>query len=217
MVATYERPELRKALEDVLHPGGQDLTGEVLAACALPPQALVADLGCGAGVTAAHLRDRYGLTPIGIDTSSLLLAGARRRASDLAFVHARAERLPVAGGVFDAVLAECSLSTMPQRDTVLAELVRALKRGGRLALTDMYMRDTSGESGARQSCSGPMTRDETAAALVKHGLVLAAWRDRSDTLKLFAARLIMAGIPLASLGCDCGPGIGYCWLVARKT
>lgn len=216
MTATYERPEIRKALGDLLRPGGLDLTEEVMAACRLPPRAIVADLGCGAGVTATHLRDRHGLVPVGIDASSLLLGDARREARDLRFIHAYGERLPVASGAFDAVLAECSLSTMTERDAVLTELVRVLKRGGCLALTDLYVRDGRGAIAPQQSRSGPMTRDETAATLVKHGLTLAAWCDRSDTLKPFVARLILAGIPLSSLGCDCGPETGYCWSVAHK-
>lgn len=53
-------------------------------------------------------------------------------------------------------------------------------------------------------------------ALAAAGFVLEQWRDRSDALKVFAARLIFAGVPLSALGCDCGAGAGYCWFVARK-
>lgn len=202
MVTVYEQPILRAALGDELHPGGLALTDEMLAAAALPVGAFVADVGCGAGLTANHLHRRYRLRVVGIDLSAVLLGDARRTAPDLPLILADARRLPFADGTLDAVLVECVLAVLPDPDAALAEVGRVLKPGGRLFASDTYRRDESGT---------------LAEALRVHGLTLEQWRDRSDALKVFAARLIFAGIPLSALGCWCSAATGYCWYIARKT
>lgn len=128
MVAVYDEPSLRAALDGALHPGGPALTDEMLAACSLPHGAFVADVGCGAGLTAARLRGQ-GLAAVGIDLSAALLRDARERAPDLGLLRAEAQRLPFANGVLDAVLSECALSTFSDLDAALAESAPRPKAG----------------------------------------------------------------------------------------
>lgn len=222
MVTTYEQPALREALEDVLRPGGLALTDEVLAASGLQPGALLADVGCGAGITVGHLAERHALRAVGFDASPLLLAAGRQRAPGLPLVRGIAGRLPVAGAALDAVLAECSLSALPDRAAALAEFHRVLKPGGRLLLTDLYLRDACGGPSLRP-CAGPLTREQLAAALAEQGFELVTWCDQSHTLKVLAARLILAGTSVAWLlaeGCAAGVDrrwLGYYWLIATRS
>ena len=225
----YEQPALREALGDVLRPGGLALTDEALAACALQPAARVLDVGCGAGATVAHLRDR-GLAALGLDVSSTLLRSGRSARPDLPLVQAWAERPPMADGAVDAVLAECSLSLLADVGAALAEFWRVLRPGGRLILADLYLRTPDGRPRPRErqpvSClRGALTRAEIEALLTGQGFELAVWQDRSDALKALAVRLILAGIPLAQFwGSACGDAAGgmagakpgYFWLVAAK-
>ncbi len=123
-----------------LRPGGLELTDRVVDLARLPRRARVLDVGCGSGATVAHLADRGGLTPVGVDASPAQLARARAARPDLDFVAGRAQDLPFAPGSFDAVLAECVLSTLPDASAALSEMVRVLARGGCVVVTDLYDR-----------------------------------------------------------------------------
>jgi arsenite methyltransferase len=226
----YERPALREALGDILRPGGLALTDEALAGCGLPPAARVLDVGCGAGATVAHLRGRYDLAAVGIDASAVLLASGRSRVPALPLALARGERLPIGDGMLDAVLAECSLSVMADVDAALAEFRRVLKPKGRLFLADLYARTLDGppRPRARQPSSclrGALSRTQIEGKLAVQGFDLAIWQDRSATVKVLAARLILAGVsPGQFWGGACGDAAGaiaslkpgYFWLIASK-
>ena len=226
----YEDPALREALGDILRPGGLTLTDEALAACGLPPAAWVMDVGCGAGATVAHLRGRHSLAAVGIDASAVLLASGRSRESALPLALGRGERLPISDRVLDAVLAECSLSGMADVDAALAEFRRVLKPGGRLVLADLYARAPDGHSRPRErqpvSClRGALTRTEIEGKLAEQGFDLAIWQDRSEAVKVLAARLILAGVsPAQFWGGACGDAAatiaclkpGYYWLIASR-
>lgn len=226
----YEQPALREALGDVLRPGGLALTDEALAACGLMPGARVLDVGCGAGATVAHLRDRHGLAAVGIDASALLLASGRGHEPALPQARARGERLPIGAGVLDAVIAECSLSVMADVDAALAEFRRVLKPGGRLILADLYDRSSDGHLRPRErqpaSClRGALTRAQIERKLAEQGFKLMTWQDRSEALKVLAARLILTGISPAQFWSGaCGDAAGaiarvkpgYYWLIAMR-
>jgi arsenite methyltransferase len=227
-LCVYENAVLREALGDVLRPGGLTLTDEALAASGLSPGARVLDVGCGAGATMAHLRGRHGLAATGIDASAVLLTAGRSREPALPLVLARGERLPIRDGLLDAVLAECSLSVMADVDAALAEFRRVLKPGGRLLLADLYARtpDGAAQPTARQTASclrGALSRAQITAKLAEQGFDLVIWQDRSDALKVLAARLILAGVsPAQFWGGTCGEASeairglkpGYYWLIA---
>jgi arsenite methyltransferase len=226
--SVYEDPALREALGDILRPGGLALTDEALAAGKLPPAARVLDVGCGSGLTLAHLRSHHGLAAVGIDTSALLLASGHSREPVLPLALARGERLPIGDGVLDAVLAECSLSLLADVDAALAEFRRVLKSGGRLILADLYARAPDGPPRPREqqpvSClRGALSQAEITQKLAEHGFDLATWQDRTDALKVLAARLILAGVsPTQFWGGVCGDAAdaiarlkpGYYWLIA---
>lgn len=229
-IRIYERPAVRDALGDTLRPGGLALTDEILAACALPPGARVLDVGCGAGATVAHLRGRHGLTAAGVDASAVLLAGGHRRERTLPLVQAEGERLPIGDRLLHAVIAECSLSLMHDVGIALAEFWRVLQPGGTLILADLYTStgDTTQRSTVEPPASclhGALSRREIVTRLAEQGFQLECWHDRSDELKVLAARLILAGISPAQLwGGACSSGTeaiarlrpGFYWLIAHK-
>jgi len=164
-----------------LRPGGLRLTERVVDLACLPQRARVLDVGCGAGTTVAHLVDDLGLRAFGIDASAAQVARAREARADLDFFVARAESLPFADGAFDAVLAECVLSTLGDARAALGEMTRVLARGGCLLVTDVY---TRGGSDVRPPAGLPSLgrEDAVTALLASAGLVPKTWEDHSGAL-----------------------------------
>jgi len=128
---------LRDGAGEPLRPGGLALTRELIDRADFRAGDTVADVGCGLGASTRLLRDR-GVAAIGVDVVVPSGAGAGGVAPP--FVVADAARLPFADDSLDGVLSECSLSLTADRALTLAEWRRALRRGGRLALSDVYRR-----------------------------------------------------------------------------
>jgi SAM-dependent methyltransferase len=102
--------------------------------------ARVLDAGCGPAVMAAPLLER-GAEVWGVDASARMIdLGVRRMeghplAARLHFRTGDLERLPYAGGAFDAAVAMGVLEYMPDRLAALAEIRRVMRPGGALVLT----------------------------------------------------------------------------------
>ena len=92
----------------------------------------VLDAGCGCGLVARELA-RAGAEVVGVDRS-LGSLGVARRAANGGFrpAQGRLERLPFAGGSFDAVVAADVLEHLPDLPAAVAELARVLVPGGSL-------------------------------------------------------------------------------------
>ena len=137
----YEQDWVRNLVEDIFHPGGEDLTRRTIAAMDLPAHATVADLGCGTGTTALMLARDFELQVTGVDLSAANIERAIERSDSngaaVRFIQADAKKLPFADNDFDGILAECSFSLFADQPAVLAEMKRVLKPGGSLAITDM--------------------------------------------------------------------------------
>jgi arsenite methyltransferase len=193
----YEQSALRQVLGDIIRPGGLTLTDRALAWCALSAGARVLDVGCGPGATIEHLRAVHHLDAFGFDSSALLLQSGRRKNAALLFAQAPGERLPLAAGQLDAVIAECSLSVMADPDRALAEFRRVLQDKGTLILSDVYARNPDGIPALRrlpvESClSGAMSRQQIAAKLRAAGFDIILWEDHADALKHLTTQFIMS-------------------------
>ena len=99
----------------------------------LPDGSVVLDLACGTGDLCRDL-ERAGLAPIGMDLSWGMLAAARTGAP---LVHGDALRLPVADGAADGVTCGFALRNLTGLEPFFAELARALRPGGRIAILEV--------------------------------------------------------------------------------
>ena len=109
----------------------------------LPDGAIVADVGTGTGFVAHGLAARAAKV-IGFDASPDMLAVARRNLSNLSnveFREAAGDQLPVADATFDGVFANMFLHHAPDPAGTIKELVRTLKPGGVLCITDLDTHD----------------------------------------------------------------------------
>lgn len=99
----------------------------------LPPSSLVLDVACGTGDLCRELV-RTGLVPVGLDSSWGMLVAGRRVAP---LVQADALTLPVRSGAFAGVTCGFALRNVVDLPGLFAELARALRPGGRVALLEV--------------------------------------------------------------------------------
>ncbi len=207
---------LRDGAGEPLRPGGLALTRELIDRAGFRAGDTVADVGCGLGASTRLLRER-GVAAIGVELVAPPAADARGETAP--FVVADAARLPFADASLDGVLSECSLSLTADRALALAEWRRTLRRGGRLALSDVYRR--AGGGAGRIA-----TREALCADVAAAGFRVEGFEDRSEALKSWAARFVFEFGSLDALwGGDCAverssagkARLGYALLIAVKS
>ena len=96
----------------------------------------VLDIACGTGVLEREVARRVGDmgSITGLDASEGMLAVAERLAPDISWRQGSAEVLPFPDQCFDAVVSQFGLMFLPDRGKALGEMLRVLRRGGRLAI-----------------------------------------------------------------------------------
>ena len=100
---------------------------------ALPPGSRVLDLACGTGDFCRDL-EAAGLSPIGVDLSWGMLAAAR---TDAPLIHGDVLDLPVPDGSIDGITCGFALRNLVELPRFFAELARAVRPGGRIALLEV--------------------------------------------------------------------------------
>ena len=99
------------------------------------PRGVALDAACGTGRHAAYLAS-LGHMVIGVDISSAMLERAREKVPDGECHEADLHDLPLPDDHVDLVLCALALMHFPDLDPVLAELVRVLRPGGHLVISD---------------------------------------------------------------------------------
>ncbi|HMI99981.1 MAG TPA: class I SAM-dependent methyltransferase [Gaiellaceae bacterium] len=99
------------------------------------PRGVAIDAGCGTGRHTAYLAS-LGHTVIGVDSSSAMLEHAREKVPDGEFHEADLHDLPLPDDHVDLVVCALALVHVPDLEPVLTELVRVLRPGGDLVISD---------------------------------------------------------------------------------
>lgn len=94
----------------------------------------VLDVGSGTGVVTSAAAAR-GADCVGIDFSGSMIREARARHPKLQFQQADAEQMPFVDATFDAVVSNVGIHHVERPRNALAEALRVLRPGGRLAFT----------------------------------------------------------------------------------
>jgi SAM-dependent methyltransferase len=135
---------LRRARISAYAPGefvGQESfmrAGEIRAlalAAGIAPGVRVLDLCCGVAGPGRFITRELGCAYLGVDSSSSAIEIARRSAGDLPCRFEVARIPPVPPGPFEVVLLLETMLAFPEKETLLAQISRALTTGGRFAFT----------------------------------------------------------------------------------
>ncbi|MGE0056682.1 MAG: class I SAM-dependent methyltransferase [Dehalococcoidia bacterium] len=123
---------------------------DLRAVAALDASMRVLDLGCGPGIVSEPLAQDVGQL-VGLDLTPEMLKRAAKRCTDAgrenaAFVLGNSKRLPFADASFDVVVTRSAIHHFDDPTTVLAEVARILRAGGRLVLSDVVSSEDADES-----------------------------------------------------------------------
>ena len=132
-------------------------TGNPFGLGELRPGENVVDVGAGAGMDSLIAAKMVGPggRVIGVDMTPVMLEKARAAAAQAGlenteFHQGYAEELPVPDGWADVVISNGVLNLMPDKPSVLGEMFRALKPGGRLQIGDILVQKAVPESARRK-------------------------------------------------------------------
>jgi ubiquinone/menaquinone biosynthesis C-methylase UbiE/DNA-binding MarR family transcriptional regulator len=121
---------------------GNDFTTAAMLSL-LPREMIVADLGCGTGQVIAQLAPNVKQV-IGVDNSAAMLKAAKKRTVEFINVDLRRgdlEALPIDDALCDAALLLLALTYVVDPQTVLHEMSRVLRFGGRAVIVDLLPHD----------------------------------------------------------------------------
>jgi len=122
--------------------------GNPTAVAELAEGEVVLDLGSGGGIDVFLSARRVGPTGVayGLDMTDEMLALARRNARDAGisnvhFLKGLIEAIPLPADSVDVVISNCVINLSTDKPTVLTEMARVLRPGGRIGITDVVAED----------------------------------------------------------------------------
>jgi arsenite methyltransferase len=157
--------------------------GNPVAVAELHEGETVLDLGSGGGIDVLLSARRVGPTGTvyGLDMTDEMLALAQNNARDAGatnvhFLKGLIEAIPLPGESVDVVISNCVVNLSPEKPKVLAEIVRVLRRGGRVGISDIVADDRlsqadRAERGSHVGCiAGALSESEYREGLTAVGL-----------------------------------------------
>jgi SAM-dependent methyltransferase len=218
--------------------------GNPVAIANLKPGEVVVDLGSGGGMDVFLAAQKVGPTgkAIGIDMTPEMIDRARRGAAKgvngrpydhVEFHLAAIDKLPLPDASVDVIISNCVINLAPDKRAVFREMFRVLKPGGRVAVSDIALKqslpdDLASDLNAYVGCiAGAISMSEYERGLHEAGFRDVAVVDAHADLNAYsqvegqsgccspapargAQRTAQAGsLPIAAAGACCGPLHGH--------
>lgn len=179
----------------VNRPGGLELTRQAIDLCELPASSCVLDVASGASSTLQFLGKEKGFQAAGLDLSFDMLRFGQNRHPDLRLIQGNCSYIPLPSASQHAVLMECALTLSGGADSALSEFFRILRPGGKLIVTDVYVREVLDPQGldclsATRCLSGTATEETIRQQVTKNGFKISVWQDHTLLFKQWLARMV---------------------------
>lgn len=163
----------------------------------------VVDLGSGGGLDVFLASAKVGPKgrAIGIDMTSEMIELAKRNAAkqleagaidNVEFHLATIDKLPLEDSTVDCVISNCVINLAPDKKAVLREIARVLKPGGRVAVSDIALKqplpaEVSSDISAYVGCiAGAVTIDDYRQGLIEAGFTEVLIVDSRADLNAYA-------------------------------
>lgn len=173
--------------------------GNPIALAGIREGEVVVDLGCGGGMDVFLAARKVGHSGrvIGIDMTAEMLQRARAGQQKLGltnveFHQSTIDRLPLPDNSVDCVISNCVINLVPDKLVVFKEILRVLKPGGRVALSDIALKQQL-PSEVKQSfeayvgcISGAILIEEYRNLLEQAGFTAVVLTDTASDLNAYA-------------------------------
>ena len=189
--------------------------GNPTAFASLRPGETVVDLGSGGGLDVFLAADKVGPTgrAIGIDMTPEMIALAKANAAKAAvtnveFYQSTIDKLPLPDASVDCVMSNCVINLASDKSAVFREIARVLKPGGRLAVSDLALKqplpaEISQDIMAYVGCiAGAIPIEEYRTGLLAAGFAQVEVVDTGADLNAYAKVENQGGCCSPGMACD---------------